>query len=614
MTDYSFRILNVDLNTGMISHSEVASNELRAFLGGSSLGAQILFPQLRADLDPLSPEAPLLFLTGPLTGTIGTSVGRYVICAKSPATKLWGESNVGGYFGSELRSAGYDGLLISGCAADPVYLWIHDRQVDIRPADHLWGICDTYETQVRIKQELSDQLVRVACIGLAGENVLPIALILCDQGRVAGRTGMGAVMGSKNLKAIAVRGRQPIPIADPNRFKISRRRENINLRNDNYSRAAREVGTAGVMDYLHYLGDVPTHYYTRGIFKGVEKVSGTTVAETILTGVSTCHGCVIACGRVVRLEDGRDRKGPEYETIAGFGPNLGIDDISVITMLGDLCDRYGLDTISISNVIGLAFYLYMEGILTKTDTDGVPLIWGNADATECLVHQTVRREGLGGLLAQGSKALAEHFHVPETAAQVNGLEVAYHDPRGASGMALVYATSPRGACHNQSDYFMVDTFGHTMEEIGIGFHARQGGAEKAASVARLQDWRTLCNALVLCTFANVPPESVLELINDVTGFDFTLDEIIAIGERAWNLKRVINYRLGLTGENDRLPGHLLKPLPDGGSAGYVPPFSEMLAAYYQVRGWDPETGRPTLERLESLDLTDWISDNWTDKI
>ena len=614
MTDYAFRILNVDLNSGVISHSEVPTNDIRAYLGGSSLGAQILFPWLRADLDPLSPEAPLLFLTGPLTGTMGTSVGRYVICAKSPATKLWGESNVGGYFGPELRSTGYDGLLIIGRASGPVYLWVHDGEVDIRPADHLWGICDTYETQSRIKEELNDQLSRVACIGLAGENVLPIALILCDQGRVAGRTGMGAVMGSKNLKAIAVRGRRPIPITHPEKFRISRRRENINLRNDNYSRAAREVGTAGAMDYFHYLGDVPTHYFTRGIFNGVEKVSGTTVAETILSGVSTCHGCVIACGRVVRLKDGRDRKGPEYETIAGFGPNLGIDDISAITMLGDLCDRYGMDTISISNIIGLAFYLYMEGILTKADTDGVPLIWGDMEVIERLVHQTVHREGLGGLLAKGSKALAEHFHVPEMAVQVNGLEVAYHDPRGASGMALVYATSPRGACHNQSDYFMVDTFGHTVEEIGIDFYPRQAGAEKAANVARLQDWRTLCNALVLCNLANVPPESVLDLINYVTGFDYSLDELVALGERAWNLKRVINHRLGLTGKNDRLPKQLLKPLPDGGSAGYVPPFKEMLAAYYQVRGWDPETGRPTSERLESLDLSDWISDNWTDEI
>ena len=614
MTDYAFRILNVDLNSGVIERSEVASNDIRPYLGGSSLGAQIFFPWLSADLDPLSPEAPLLFLTGPLTGTKGTSVGRYVICAKSPATKLWGESNIGGYFGPELRSAGYDGVLISGRASGPVYLWVHDGEVDIRPANHLWGICDTYETQSRIKGELNDQLVRVACIGLAGENLLPIALILCDQGRVAGRTGMGAVMGSKNLKAIAVRGRGPIPITHLDKFRISRRRENINLRNDTYSRAAREVGTAGAMDYFHYLGDMPIHYYTRGKFEGVEKISGTTIAETILSGVSTCHGCVIACGRVVRLKDGRDQKGPEYESIAGFGPNLGIDDISVITKLGDLCDRYGMDTISISNIIGLAFYLYMEGILTKADTGGVPLIWGDMEVIERLVHQTVLREGIGSLLAQGSKALAEHFHVPEMAVQVNGLEVAYHDPRGASGMALVYATSPRGACHNQSDYFMVDTFGHTIEEIGINFYDRQAGVEKVASVARLQDWRTLCNALVLCNFANVPPEAVLELVNYVTGFDYNLDELVAIGERAWNLKRIINHRLGLTGKNDRLPGPLLKPLPDGGSAGYVPPFNEMLAAYYQVRGWDPETGRPTSERLESLDLIDRISDNWTDEI
>ncbi|HEY42461.1 MAG TPA: hypothetical protein G4O11_00570, partial [Anaerolineae bacterium] len=391
------------------------------------------------------------------------------------------------------------------------------------------------------------------------------------------------------------------------------REANIALREDNFSRAAREIGTAGIMDYMHYLGEMPSRYFTEGVFEGVEKVSGITVAETILNRVSACHGCVIACGRVVKLTDGINRKGPEYETTVGFGPNLGIDDISAITMLGELCDRYGMDTISTSNILGLAFLLYQEGVLNETDTGGTPLRWGDAETVKDLVHSMAQRQDFGEILALGSKALADHFHVPEIAAQVNNLEVPYHDPRGATGMALSYATSPRGACHNHSDYFLVDVYGQTFEEVGIDFFHRQEGVEKVANIVRHQDWRTMCNSLVLCYFANVAPDTVLELINHVSGFDYHLEELMRIGERAWNLKRIINHRMGLMGANDQLPKQFYKPLPDGGSAGYVLPFDEMLAAYYETRGWDPKTGRPTSERLQMLGLDEYIGDIWSEE-
>jgi len=605
--EFPFLLLSINLSNGETNTKQVSTSIMRTWLGGSSLGAHILYPWLKEELDPLSPKAPLLFLTGPLTGTIGTAVGRYVICAKSPATNLWGESHIGGYFGPELRAAGYDGLLITGRASTPVYIWIHDGEVEIRNADHLWGSCDTYETQEIVIKETGTRGARVACIGLAGENLHRFGVVLCDHGRVAGRTGMGAVMGSKNLKAIAARGKKPIPVARSEMFSIVRRQANISLKDDNFSRAAREVGTAGILDYMHYLGSMPSYYYSRGEFEGYERISGAKVAETVLRGISTCHGCVVACGRVVRLEDGIDRKGPEYETTAGFGPNLGINDISAITMLGELCDRYGIDTISLANVIGLAFFLYQEGVLTQSHSNGQQLTWGDSEVVERLVHMTVNREGLGELLAGGSKALAEHFDLGDVAAQVNDLEMPYHDPRGLSGMGLVYATSPRGACHNQSDYFLVDAFGQTFEDIGIDFFGRQSGVEKAFNIARHQDWRTVSNSLIMCYFANVAPHMVLNLVNEVTGFDYSIGELITVGERAWNLKRLINHRLGLTKENDRLPKHILNPLPDGGSAGYVPPFDEMLIAYYKARGWDPDTGRPTPERLQTLDLDEYPS-------
>jgi aldehyde:ferredoxin oxidoreductase len=318
---------------------------------------------------------------------------------------------------------------------------------------------------------------------------------------------------------------------------------------------------------------------------------------------------VIACGRVVQLpgEAGK-RKGPEYETIVGFGPNLLIDDLPFITRMGELCDQLGLDVISMSNTLGLAFSLYEQGVITDEDTGGLALEWGATDVVAQLVMQTARRDGLGAWLAEGARALGRRFAAEEAAVQVNGLEVAYHDPRAASGMALVYATSPRGACHNQSDYFLPDLFGQTEERLGMAYFERQAGAEKAANVAVHQNWRTVFNALVMCIFANVPPATVLDLVNAAVGQNYDLPELLLAGERGWNLKRVINHRLGLTRANDRLPKALREPYADGGSAGYVIPFEEMLSTYYAARGWDPETGRPSPEKLNALGL-DWVDFN-----
>jgi aldehyde:ferredoxin oxidoreductase len=610
MKELAFRLLKVDLASEEVSRAELPSEILRKHVGGASLAAHVLYPYLWQELDPLSEEAPLLFMNGPLTGTRGPSVGRYVICAKSPATGLWGESNCGGNFGPELRSSGVDGLLIVGKSDSPTYLWIDDGVVEFRSADHLWGKTDTYETQRNIVEELQQPSAKVASIGLAGERGIPFALVLCDHGRVAGRTGMGAVMGSKRLKAIAVRGTQDIPLARPEVFGALRRKINIQLKDDNVSRVLRDYGTSGSAEYSEYMGEMPAKGFARGSFGDVEKISGYAFANSLLHGVSTCHGCVIACGRVVKLGDGKKRKGPEYETIVGFGPILGTSDKSFITRMGELCDRYGMDVISLSNTMSLAFHLYQEGFIDSGDLEGLELVWGDQKAIETLVHKTARGEGLGEWIAKGSLGLGRHYQVPEKAVQVNGLEVAYHDPRGSSGMALVYATSPRGACHNQSDYFMLDVWGQVEEELGYEYFGQRGGAEKAGNVARHQNWTTLLNALVMCIFANVPAQDLAELLNYATGFDYTVDDLFHLGERGWNLKRAINHRLGLTGANDRLPLPLLEPMPDGASQGYVIPFEEMLQAYYKVRDWDPESGRPSPEKLRSLALSDIISDVW----
>ena len=601
-------ILTVNLTTRETGQFLVPVEWERSYLGGASLAARLLYVSLTRDLDPFSPQSPLLFLTGPLTGTAGPSVGRFVVCGKSPATGLWAESNCGGFWGPELRFAGYDGLWITGKAEKPVYLSVMDSRLEVRDAAHLWGL-DTYEIQSKVKEELGQSGARVAGIGPAGENGVLFANIMCDHGRAAGRTGLGAVMGSKNLKAIAVQGRGKIPLFEPERYNSLRSAANRALKSDNVSQVVHELGTASAADYFDYLGSMPKKYYHAGVFEGAGKVSGAAMAETILAGTSACHACVIACGRVVRLEDGAKRKGPEYETVVGFGPNLLNDDLAAITRLGELCDRYGMDVISASNTIGLACHLFEQGTISEKDTDGHALRWGDTQAAERLIHLTARREGIGIYLAGGSRRFGAHFGAEDKAVQVNGLEVPYHDPRGVSGMALVYATSPRGACHNQSDYFFVD-MGQADAELGLEFHQRQGGAEKAANVARHQDWRTLYNSLVMCVLANVPPETVVGLINAACGLDWSVSDMLRAGERGWNLKRAINNRLGLTRANDKLPKALLEPYPDGGAAGYKIPFEEMLAAYYDARGWDPESGRPTKEKLLALGLADVANDLW----
>jgi aldehyde:ferredoxin oxidoreductase len=600
------RMLKINLASGEVRRETIPQEYVRDFVGGSSLAVRLLWDALDPALDPLAADNPLLFITGPLTGTAGTTTGRFTICGRSPQTGLWGEANIGGFVGTELRLAGYDAVWISGRAERPVYLWIHNQQVELRPAQHLWGTADTYETQQIIRQETGVPQARVACIGQAGEQQVPFACILSDHGRVAGRTGMGALMGSKNLKALAVRGTGQIPLGRPEEYRRLRKAANQALLQQNMTAVMRETGTSGAADYLQIMGDMPQKYWTQASFEGAAKISGSEMAATILTGTTACQGCVISCGRVVTIPDGPyatagKAKGPEYETICSFGSQLLVDDLPLITALGEKCDRLGMDTISAGNTLALAYLLFERGLLTEKDTGGLALRWG--DATPCfeLLDQMAQRAGFGALLAQGSRALANQYGVVDLAVQVNNLEVAMHDPRAFTGQALAYATSPRGACHNQSDYFMVE-MGGTLEEIGIPLTDRASEQDKAQYVARHQDWRTVCNSLVTCFFAVVPVQTVLEQVQGATGYDWELEELLRSGERAWNLKRAYNNRLGLGRANDKLPRLLLEPLEDGGQAGHVPDMETLLSDYYAARGWNPATGRPLPEKLVALGL------------
>ncbi|MDP4029581.1 MAG: aldehyde ferredoxin oxidoreductase C-terminal domain-containing protein, partial [Gallionella sp.] len=490
----------------------------------------------------------------------------------------------------------------------PVYLWVEEGRLEVRSAASVWGK-DVYEAQEIIKEEVGSKNARVAVIGEAGERGVLYSSICCDHGRMAGRTGLGAVMGSKTLKAIAVYGKKKIEVANLERYSALRSLANRRLKQDNVAKMFHELGTAGGANYNEYMGGMPAKYYHQGVFPGVDNVSGSKMAESILVGTSACQGCVIACGRVVNIGDGTKRKGPEYETIVGFGPNLLIDDLVEVVRLGELCDKYGMDTISAGNTIGLAFRLFEMGRVTKQDTGGLELTWGNFMAARQLIHMIARREGIGELLSRGSRQFGAAFDAEDEAVQVNGLEVAYHDPRGVSGMALVYATSPRGACHNQSDYFLVD-WGHTNEKLGIKYYDRHAQAEKAENVARHQNSRTFFNSVVMCIFANVDPQMQVDLVNAACGLEWTLEDMMRSGERGWNIKRAINNRMGLTRANDKLPKALLEPYQEGGSAGFVPDFPALLEGYYIARGWNLESGKPSKEKLLELGLQDIAKDLW----
>lgn len=599
------RLLKIDLTNNRVEKETIPPEWVKDYIGGSGLAARMLWEHLDPAVNPLAPENPMLWITGPLTGSGGPTTGRFTICARSPQTGIWGESNIGGFVGPELRFAGFDALWITGKSPEPVYIWIHNGEVEIRSATAFWGFTDTFETQQRIKVELDEPRAKVACIGAAGENLVPYALILSDHGRVAGRTGMGAIMGSKNLKAIAVRGTGKLPLFDLPEYSRLRVQANKDLLQQNMTQIFHATGTSGAADYLQMIGDMPQKYWSQAAFEGASKVSGAEMAETILTGTTGCQGCVIKCGREVTIKEGpyagNQTKGPEYETICSFGPQLLVDDLAVITALGERCDRLGMDSISAGNTIALAYLMFEKGIIAEKDTGGVSLIWGDAARCFEFLDQISTKEGFGAKLALGSKKFARLYGVEDLAVQVNDLDVAMHDPRAFSGQAIPYVTSPRGACHNQGDYFSIE-LGGSMEDLDIPMTDRFTDGGKAQYIARHQHWRTVCNSLVMCFFAVVPVQTVCDLLNAAEGGYWDIPSLLKAGERAWNLKRLYNGKLGLTRETEKLPKLLRQALPDGGQEGHIPDMEILLQEYYAASDWDTVTGMPTPEKQKELGI------------
>jgi aldehyde:ferredoxin oxidoreductase len=606
------RLLVVDLTTGDVGEETLKQEYAERYVGGSGLAARYLYDLTEEDTDPLGPENPLLFMAGPLAGTKAPSCSRYVVCGRSPQTGLWGESNIGGYLGAQLRFAGYDGIVITGQAERPVYLLVADGQAELRDASSLWGL-GTYDTQDAIEAELGDPSWRVACIGAAGENLVKYASVIADEGRAAGRSGMGAVMGSKMLKAVVCSGSGEVALADPHYFHRMAREALDLIKDDVSTQVFHETGTAGSANVLSMFGNMPNRYFTQGTFDDVDNISGSTISETILVGTSGCYGCVVQCGRKVRISEGTYRleetDGPEYETLAALGSMLLIDDLAAVCHMNHQCNSYGMDTISMGVTLGLAFHLYDGGVIGESDTGGLALSWGDPKPAIRLIELTARREGLGDLLAEGTLALAEHYGFEELAAQVNDLEVGMHDPRASTGVTLSYLTSPRGACHNKSDTYWLDV-GRTMEDLDIGMTDRFEEEGKAELMVRHQNWRSACDSLVSCILPNLPSDSLAGMFSAATGRGSTKEDLLLVGERILNLKRLLNLRWGLDVQNERLPELFLTPLEEGGAAGHVPDVDRLLADYYEVRRWDRQTGRPTKEKLHELQLEDIAAALW----
>jgi len=611
---YIGKILRVDLSAGELWDEPLDEEQARAFVGGSGLAARFVYDMVDGDTDPLGPENPLVFMTGPLVGTAMPSAGRCSVCALSPLTRIWGESNTGGFFGPELRFAGYDGVIVTGRAEKPVWLSIVEGRAELHDGTDLWG-SDSYETQERVREALGEPKARVACIGAAGENLVKMAAVMNDHGRAAGRTGMGAVMGSKNLKAIGVRGSARVPLADPDGFKRVVREIIAGLGEDMQAMSFQLAGTASGVDMMLMYGNMPIRYYQQGEWEGASNLSGVLMTDQYMNKGTACYRCPIACGRETRAPSYGLEKvdGPEYETLGAFGSLAMVDDLEAVIYAGHLCNVYGVDTISTGCTIALACEMFERGILAAADTGGLEIRYGDVQMTHRLIEMIARREGFGDMLADGSAALAERFGVPELAVTVNRLEVPMHDPRAFVGMAVSYALSPRGACHMEGDMYGVDMGMGPALELDILPGDRFDAAEQKGRIAaRQQAWRNLYNALTLCQFQNPGVGRVLAALNGATGWGLEADDLMTLGKRIVTLKRLLNMRRGVTRADDRLPDLLLQPLDDGGTEGTVPDLESLLSGAYAEYGWDAQTGKPTPETLEGLGLG-FGADTWGGK-
>lgn len=606
MNSWPGKLLRVDLTQGTWTVENIDPQTARDYIGGRGLGTKIFCDEVDPNIDPLSPENKLILLCGPLTGTGAPASARYMAITKSPLTGAIASSNSGGYFPAELRFAGFNGIILEGKSEKPVSLYIREGHVELRDASHLWGKT-TDQTEDLIREEIEDawdaKETRIACIGPAGEKLSKLACIVNDKHRAAGRSGVGAVMGSKNLKAIVVRGTGGIQAANFDDFKVAIRAAMHKLNSGPVtSEGLPTYGTAILVNIINECGILPTNNFQLNMFDNASKISGESIAENIMSRNKGCFACSIACARMTCIEDPKfagSGEGPEYETVELMGADCGIDNLAPITKANYLCNEYGLDTISAACTVATAMELYEKGYIPK-DKAGMDLSFGNGEALVKLIEQMGKREGLGDDATDGSYVLAEKYGFPEAFIGVKKQEIPAYDPRGVQGMGLTYATSNRGACHVR---------GYTIANEVLGVHEKLDPLVtegKAATVKVFQDLTALVDSAGLCLFVTLTPgfgfEDMRALIRGATGFDYTVKEIKDASERIWNLEKLFNLKAGFTRDDDTLPKRLLEePLPLGGPKGQVCRLEEMLPEYYELRGWDKD-GIPTAETLKALGL------------
>jgi aldehyde:ferredoxin oxidoreductase len=610
MKGYFGKFLKVDLTQKSIENFSLSDDDLRDFVGGSTLAAKIIYAYVKRGMDPLSPENPLIFATGPFIGSNVPMVSRAAICGIAPGTGLWGEATTGGQFPIRLKGSGFDGLLISGRAEKPAYIYVTDGRAEIRDAAHLWGR-DSYETQEIIAREV-DEKASTACIGAGGEKLIRFAGVMNDEGRTAGRCGLGALMGAKNLKALVVSGNQKAQPADEEKLKelIIEARECIhNFPNKN---GYHLFGTNMYMDLGMRLADVPTKYFTKSVFPAA-KLHGPAFRTRYNMTHYACSGCPIGCGRIIKdfSQDIKRVDGPEYETVAAFGPLCLNFNIDSVVRANHLCNLHGIDTISAGVSIAFAMHLYEQGLLTK-EKAGMEIPWGDGALILRLLEMMINQEGLGVLLSKGVKAMAAELNVdPEEAAQVKGLEFPMHDPRAYQGAALAYAVGPRGACHLKGSFYNLDAPGNeTGLELGITFSDKNNPQQKGAMTAKILHFCELYNSFTLCEFSPLPASLIARLLSAITGTHFKTMDLLTFGERSLNLKRAINNLLGVTRKDDHLPRIGRQALREGSTAGIEPDMDLMLKEFYMVSAWDWETGKPAREKLLHLGLQQQAKDLW----
>jgi len=611
---YNGKLLRVNLSAGSTSVETVDESLLRKYLGGAGLIAYFLWQELSQGTDPLGPENKLVFALGPLTGISLPGSGRNGVGAKSPLTGGIAKSEVGEFWGAELKRAGFDVIIVEGKAEKPVYLWVHDGEAAIKDATHLWGK-NTKETQETIRDELGDDHIRVAMIGPAGENLVRYACIMNGLYDAAGRGGLGAVMGAKNLKAIAVRGRQAPPIADSGPVAELRKwmAANLNLVKDFV-----EYGTGAAMEAFEAAGNLPVRNFRDGVFPGISKISAPRIKETIGIGMDACFACTVRCKKVVQVKEPYPVDpaygGPEYETLAALGSNCGIDNLEALAKGSELCNAYSLDTISAGEVIAFAMECFENGLLTPKDTGGLELRFGNAEAMLKLIEMIARRDGIGDLLAEGAARAARSIGkgAEEFAIQVKGLEAGMHEPRVKPGLGLGFMVSPQGAdhCTNLHDTMYLGENNWRVKEMAhLGlpgpFPPDDIGPRKVALFRFVQMQRVILDSLVVCLFLPYSYEQLNSVLRAVTGWDSSVTEMMRIAERTLTLSRLFNIREGLSAADDKLPARFFQPKTDGILADKpLDPVKLEKAKryYYLLMGWDEETGAPKPEKLEELDI------------